>query len=154
MIGAIGSGKTTYARRLAKESNLVYLSPDDYWDRSSIHEFSDEISIESWARIYARIYQCIKRGQDFIVDSAQRNRRSRRELTGVIKSMAHGEYKITGIFLKRDYDECLAGVRTRKESVPEEKICEYYESLQKEPPTLGDGFDEIIEVDCRDGFSG
>jgi len=147
MIGPLGAGKTTFAKRFCEERGLVYLSPDDHWDRSKLREYSNEISINAWGNVYAQIYECIKREQEFLVDTAQRERRSRREITGIIRSMSHGEYKITGIHVKRDLGQCLESVRGREEIVPDERVREYYDSLQQQPPDPGDGYDEIIEVD-------
>lgn len=146
MVGPLGAGKTTYAKAFAAEAELVYLCPDDLWDRAQVSRYSDELSISIWGQMYGRIYQCIKRRESFILDSAQSSRSSRMEVTGVIKSMSHGQYRITAIHLHCSLERCLAGVKSRNDLVPREKVCEYYETLQKEPPALADGYDRIIPV--------
>ena len=146
MIGPLGAGKTTYAKALANDSSLIYLCPDDLWDRSEFSTYSDDIKIPSWGRIYDRIYQCVKRNESFILDSAQATRSSRIEVTGVIRSMSHGHYKITAIHLLSSLEQCLQGVRSRQDLVPESKVLEYYEALLREPPSLTDGYDEIIPI--------
>lgn len=146
MVGAIGAGKTTYAKELAQLEALVYLSPDDFWDRSRVDEYSDQIQIDVWGSIYSQMYQLIKQRRDFVLDSAQVRRSSRREVTGVIRSIAGDDYRLAAILVQCDLERCLARVRSRGEFVPEERIQAYYKVLMEEPPSLDDGYDEIILV--------
>ena len=146
MIGPLGVGKTTYAKAFARERALAYLCPDDHWDRLQISHYSDEISIPVWGHLYDQIYQCIRRSENFILDSAQSTRGSRREVAGVIRSMSRGRCKITAIHLESSLEQCLRGARSRPDRVPPEMVREYYEMLQKEPPALADGYDELIVV--------
>jgi predicted kinase len=146
MIGPIGAGKTTYAKELAREAALIYLCPDDHWDRTRSGRYSDETSIQTWGRIYDQIYQCIKRRRNFVLDSAQVRRSSRREITGVIRTVSRGTYRVKAVHMQCDLQRCLQGVRSRRDLVPEEKVREYFEVLQRELPDLDDGYDEIITV--------
>lgn len=147
-VGCLASGKTKIAKEIATKEHLIYLNPDEFWDRKSIKEYSPPIWINAWSEVYKRVYQAIKNEQSFIIDSIQKNHVVRKEIINVIRSIAHNQCEIIGMWVKTDLDKCIERNKIREDSVPEEEIIKVYNIIQQEPPSLEeDGYDRIIEVE-------
>jgi len=156
MIGAMGSGKTTVAKLLAQQFGLHYINPDDYWERGE--PYSWERACENWAHAVAQQYKCVKTGISYVLDTSSRVQRVRQEACRVVKAWSHGkpvdDFRVVGFFVDADLNTCLRRNKRRKESQPDDKVVEYYELLESNPPRqVEDGFDLLIKVSNDDDES-
>ena len=145
MCGPAGSGKSTYARRLASEG-MVRLSFDvEMWRRGIASDPPPDVGDEVEADLQARLLELVAAGTDVVLDfsfwSRQMRDSYRRLLapTGVIPET---------VYLATDRETVLKRMRARRGSHPddfvltEEVVVRYFD--QFEPPTPDEGPLEVI----------
>jgi len=159
MIGAMGSGKTHIAKLLAKEFGLVYINPDNYWERDEPYSWGRVC--ENWSRAVAKQYRCVKMGFSFVLDTSSRVQRVRQEATRVVKAWSHGKpgsnFRVIGFYVDTSLDVCLRRNQARENSQSSKKVMEYHDLLQADlPKQREDGFDILIKFsndeDCSDEY--
>lgn len=145
-VGAPGAGKSTYISQI--ECRKV--SPDKIRDERKIG------IRESYDEALSIIEITLRNGGDVLLDATNQTASKRRNMIAVGKPYAD---KIVGIWLNTPVELCvqrhnqrMAGGEkseryTKENSEPfEDIIRRYCATLDKEPPTLEEGFDEIIKV--------
>jgi len=145
MIGAIGSGKTEIATRLAAEHTMAYISPDAMMRR---HDYKERIT--AWSATVAHEYLAVKMGLSFVLDTASRVLIARQEMTSVIRAWDAGtpdyDFKVVGVYVTAPLKDCLARNAGRDQPVPEDQVRAYWAALDELPPQCEDGFDVIYHV--------
>lgn len=145
-IGAPGAGKSTYVDRLLCKK----VSPDKIRDEQKITiQASYDVAI-------ARIKETLMNGEDVLLDATNQTSRKRRNMIAVGKLHAD---RVVGIWLNTPVEICVrrhiqrmasgeTSERYTKENQEsfEDIIQRYCEALEKEPPTLDEGFDEIVVI--------
>ena len=145
-IGAPRAGKSTYVSQLVCQK----VSPD---------KIRDELGVtiqESYNIALMQIEKTLKKGEDVLLDATNQTEKKRRNMIAVGKPYAS---RIIGIWLNTPAELCIerhfqrmasgeTSERYTKENQEpfEDIIRRYCEILEKEPPTLDEGFDEIIII--------
>ena len=146
MIGIPGSGKSHYAKELVKkEPDTILLSADEIRK-----ELYGDISVQGngnkvFGILFDRIQKAIDEGQNVILDCT--NTTKRHHTISALKNMGCGE--IMAIWLDTPIEVCIErnnARNDRKEPVPEDVIRKMHERLQMNPPTSGEGFNDIIVI--------
>lgn len=137
-IGLPGSGKSTYAKQLAEETNAVILSSDSLREEM-FHNINDqEHNAEVFAELHRRCKELLSKQVNIIYDATNINLRKRlsflRNLDGI------DCYKKAIVFAT-PYELCLENNLKRDRHVPEEVIKRMKENFHF--PLYGEGFDEI-----------
>jgi predicted kinase len=153
MGGAIASGKTTLARRIASEANAVLFSIDEWVGKvgSPVTNFKEynRYYFPCWELIASLSRELLKRGISVVLDFGG-NSASERERTRTVYEDLDCEHEL--YFLNTPSDVCAARFRKRNEN-PEAQIRE--ESLEEArkagvtnvfiSPAPEDGFN-VIEI--------
>lgn len=69
MTGMSGSGKTTFAKKLAEERGLLYLNPDVFYAAFNGSETVHEHEFEVWIALFQAIHAAEMSGKDVIIDT-------------------------------------------------------------------------------------
>ena len=86
MIGAPGSGKSTWAEKMSKEENYVYLSSDKNRSRLGTGEDDQKVSGRAFALLKEEMKQALDEGKDVILDACFMSKKSRRDFVITAKT--------------------------------------------------------------------
>jgi len=137
LIGGIGTGKSTFAEKLAKKDSIRIISGDDIQER--FKEMSDDEVDEITARL---LDESFLQNKSFIVDGKHLNPRNRESLITTAKERG---YKVYGYdFGKGSIMSLLRRLRSPRKYT-EEYWEEVYQSDLKSfsTPDIDEGFDRI-----------
>lgn len=140
MVGAPGSGKTTYAHELADSENAVVISGDDV--RAELYG-SPEIQ-GNWGDIWERIDELVSEscGVPIILDGTHCRKDYRAEAIALLRS--YGYDKVEAIVMDATLATCLARNFKRQRNVPDYIVKQMHSDLQQSLPTITDeDFDSI-----------
>ncbi len=144
MCGAPGSGKSTYAKKLAQIENAVIISGDDV--RTELYG-SAEIQ-GNWVEIWDRIEELVSEscGVPIILDGTHYRKDYREEAIALLRS--YGFEKVEVVVMDASLATCLARNFQRVErNVPDYIVKEMHEKLQQSLKTiLDEDFDRVNYV--------
>lgn len=145
MVGAPGSGKSTFTAKVAEYENAIIISRDEI--RFSLlkeneNYFSKEKEV--FNTYSSRILWALNKGYNVIADATHLNRKARLKLLRTIPSAVYAT--LEAIWLNTPLSECLLrnANRTGRALVPETNLISMYKNI--EPPSLSEGFDRIYIV--------
>jgi len=127
MVGAPGSGKTTYAHELADSENAVVISGDDI--RSELYG-SAEIQgnwAEIWDEIDTRVSEAC--GMPVILDGTACRKDYRAEAIVLLRS--YGYDRVEAIVMDATLATCLARNFRRERNVPDYIVKQMHSDLQQ-----------------------
>lgn len=134
MVGAPGSGKTTYAHELADSENAVVISGDDI--RSELYG-SAEIQGD-WGEIWERIDELVSEscGMSVILDGTHCRKDYRAEAVTLLRS--YGYERVEAVVLETPLAKCLERNANRQRRVPEHVVEQMHSDLQQSLKTITD----------------
>jgi len=128
MVGAPGSGKSTYAAKLAQTENAVIISGDDI--RSELYG-SAEIQ-GNWGEIWECIEEQVSEscGMPVILDGTHYRKDYRQEAITLLRS--YGYDKVEAIVMDASLATCIArNFQRRERNIPDYIVKAMHEKLQK-----------------------
>lgn len=144
MVGAPGSGKSTYALEIAKNyEDAVIVSTDSI--RFQLYG-NEDIQGNYW-EINLRKEEIIKesQGSTIILDATHYCSKYRKETISLLN--LYGYENITAVVIKKPLKVCLYQNSQRDRKVPEEVIKKMFSSLMSSITHLpNEGFSQIVEV--------
>ncbi len=144
MCGAPGSGKSTYAKKLAQIENAVIISGDDI--RAELYG-SAEVQ-GNWTEIWDRIEELVSEscGVPVILDGTHYRKDYREEAIALLRS--YGFEKVEVVVMDASLATCLARNFQRAErNVPDYIVKEMHEKLQQSlKKILNEDFDRVNYV--------
>ena len=126
--GAPGSGKTTLSKQMAEEHGV---------DRLSF----DEIGCYRHCELIQPINATLRTGKSVIVDSVFTRIEWRKM---ILKSISDIPCKKLVVFMNTPLEECIRRNAQRQHPLPDFIVSSIHHSF--EPPTLDEGWDEIIII--------
>ena len=134
MVGAPGSGKTTYAKELADSKNAVIISGDDV--RAELYG-SWEIQ-GSWGEIWERIDELVSEscGMPVILDGTHARKDYRAEAVALLRS--YGYERVEAVVMETSLATCLARNFQRERNVPDYIVKQMHSDLQQSLKTITD----------------
>lgn len=142
LIGAPGSGKSTYAEEHLQ--GYVRVSADDI--RARLGDVSDQTrNKEVWDLVRAELAACIKTRVICYLDATGANPYERREMVRFLHNA--GAWNVNAIWIDTPKDVCLANNAARDRKVPEHVIERMHDALTHTPPSKADGFDFVERVE-------
>jgi len=132
MVGAPGSGKSTYAAKLAERENAVIISGDDI--RAELYGDADIQG--QWAEIHDRIETLVSEaaGKSVILDGTHYRSSYRKEAIALLQS--YGYDQIEAVVLDATLDRCIMQNAVRQRNVPRHVIVNMHEKLQSSLKTI------------------
>lgn len=165
MIGVPGSGKSTFARRLG--TGAWCISPDKIRKQLTGAKLDQSMNNVVFENMYHEIDHMMKRGDSFVIDATNANQFYRKELlnflhedtTGFIISPEDGQkieyntferkrYQIIGWWMDVSFAQAILNNEERPENerVPASVIYNMTQALEKNPPSLDEGFDVLYRI--------
>lgn len=143
-IGIPGSGKSTFARILASETDGLIISTDAI--RCQL--YGDETIQGNWLEIETEIFQQIELAiaghQSIIYDATNVSQTWRMDF--LAKAARWGNIRWIGWLLQTPIEICLERNRQRERHVPQSIVERMNESLQSSPPDRTEGMVEVYPV--------
>lgn len=128
MIGCPGAGKTTQAKRLEEELSLERFS-------------FDEMHCFSLAQFMPHVVAAMQDGKSVILDTVNLRANVRAK---ILQGVADIPCRKVAVYMNTPLEECIRRNANREARLPDHVIQSTHRSLQ--PPTLDEGWDEIMEV--------
>ena len=141
MVGAPGSGKSTAARKLAKDYNAVIVCGDEI--RREL--YGDAANQGNWVEIHDKIVEQLEEnvGKSVIVDGTHFN--SSYRVGALLTLKTYGWKDITAYLVNPTLDQCLIQNSLRSRVVPRQVVISMHTKLQKTLKHLpNEGFTNII----------
>lgn len=143
-IGIPGSGKTTFLKQLPEFRSAIYICPDDIREEL-LGDAADQSQNETvWAEAHKRMVSALDSGKTVILDSTQTIPEHRRHEISLAKE---SKADVIGYYFKTPLEIALERNKKRERKVPEDVITDLQKRLRVTPPTLGEGFTEIIVIE-------
>lgn len=141
MVGIPGSGKSTYAKKL-EEKGAVHISLDVIRNK-----LVEETGTRNEGKVFSeglkQMKEALSHGKDVICDSTNVYIAKRKPYFQVANEF---NAKIIAIFVNTDKKECLER-NSKREGIAKVPAVAIHTSAKKlVPPTMEEGFDEVIEV--------
>ncbi len=132
MVGAQGSGKSTYAEKLARIENAVVIAGDDI--RAELYG-SAEIQ-GNWVEIHDRIEELVAENchRCVILDGTHYLREYREEAIALLRS--YGYENVEAVIMDASLATCLARNFQRTRNVPDYIVKSTHEKLQRSLPKI------------------
>lgn len=149
MVGAPGSGKTSWAHKFIKDNpNIQYVSRDEI--RMSLLEETDDYFAKEkkvFGIFATKITAYLRENYDVIADATHITYASRKKLVDAIlnRGLTSNDFSIKFIFINNTLDQCLRNnnIRKKRAFVPKSQIRRMWH--QVEPPTINE-FNNCIGV--------
>jgi predicted kinase len=141
MVGAPGAGKSTAARKLAKEYNAVIVCGDEI--RREL--YGDAANQGNWVEIHDKIVEQLEEnvGKSVIVDGTHFN--SSYRVGALLTLKTYGWNDVTAYLVNPTLDQCLIQNSLRSRVVPRQVVISMHTKLQKTLKHLpAEGFTNII----------
>lgn len=152
LAGLPGSGKTTWSKKFLEQyPNVLYFSPDAYYERINGDDRDRKNTFEIWMSMFRDIHTAELTGRDVIIDSDNLTYAQRNQWI----EWFPGFDKHFLLFIDEDLCVCLDRVSKRRRTVPEDIMREKYRKWEN-PLEAGDcaDWDEVREIcdDLNDTF--
>lgn len=146
-IGAAGSGKSTRLLELQREFDLARVSPDDIRERVVGPVYDPTRNQEVWDIAMQDAAEHIAAGESLIMDATHYGEAWRREHAARYRQM--GAQAVFGAVFLLEVDTIMQRMEQRDRKVPRSEVERMQNAIIATPPTLDEGFDDIIFVDTR-----
>lgn len=134
--GLPGSGKTTYAHKLAEETGAILHCYDDLPGA-----FSPSKQQAVHAQMWAAIAEELRQGHDVVCDDLHHTKEKRAAILNAVRGI---ECKKVLVLMETPLDVCLGRNAGRERRLPDMIL--HSCAAKFEPPTLDEGWDEIITI--------
>lgn len=123
--GMSGSGKTTFAKKYAKENDLIYVNPDDYYTRINGDECKHYNFFEVWMSMWRDIHNYEINGMDILIDTNALTRGQREQFLEWFPTFKHHL-----IWIKAPFELCIENNNKRRRVIPYETMKKMWDSAE------------------------
>ena len=138
MVGLPGSGKSTYAKHLAEETNAIICSSDAIREELCGDENSQDNNEEVFKILHSRIKENLKNGKDVIYDATNINSKRRRAFLSELRRIPCVK---KCVIMATSFMTCCDQNHMRDRIVPYEVISRMYKNWNT--PYYFEGWDKI-----------
>ena len=126
LCGIPASGKTTISKKIAEKQNTIRFS-------------FDEIGCLQHNELIPCVIEALQSGKNVVVDSVYTRASWRKDILEAIKNI---DCQRILIYMDTPLEECIRRNSQRPNQLPDFMVRDIYNSI--EPPTLDEGWDEIL----------
>lgn len=134
MVGAPGAGKSTYAKKLAKEENAIIISGDDIRNELETSGVSEPCWVEIWDLVEEAVAEAADCGRNVIIDGTHVGASHRAETVTLLHS--YGYFDVEAVILDVGIQECVKRNLARKRKVADYVIAHMHKTLRESLPTI------------------
>jgi predicted kinase len=134
LVGIPGSGKSTYAKKLAKTENAVVVSGDNIRIELEASGVNDPCWVEIWNLVEEEVAQAAECGRNVILDGTHVGVQHRAETVTMLQS--YGYTEVEAVILDVDMKKCTERNATRKRKVADYVISHMHKTLRDSLPTI------------------
>ena len=138
MVGLVGSGKSTYAKQLAEQTNAIICSSDAIREELCGDENSQDNNDEVFKILHSRIKENLKNGKDVIYDATNINSKRRRAFLSELRRIPCVK---KCVIMATPFEMCCIQNESRDRVVPYEVIERMYKNWNT--PYWFEGWNEI-----------
>lgn len=146
MVGIVGSGKSTYAKQLAEETNAIICSSDVIRKELFGDENSQDNNEKVFKILHSRMKENLKNGKNVIYDATNINSKRRRAFLSELRNIPCVK---KCIIMATPFEMCCIQNESRDRVVPYEVIERMYKNWNT--PYWFEGWDKI-EIKFPDDF--
>ena len=146
MVGLVGSGKSTYAKQLAEETNAIICSSDAIREELCGDENSQDNNNEVFKILHSRIKENLKNGKNVIYDATNINSKRRRAFLSELRRIPCVKKCVVMV---TPFELCCNQNESRNRVVPYEVIERMYKNWNT--PYWFEGWNKI-EIKFPDDF--
>lgn len=139
MCGCSGAGKTTFAKKFAKEHNLKYLGIDNFYALVNGDECIHTNSFEVWIEFYKAIHEAEINNIDVIIDTNAITRSHREQFIDWFPAFEHHL-----IYVKATHELRKKNNKSRRRQVPDDVMDKMHNKMQI--PLLEEQFKTITII--------
>ena len=147
MVGLVGSGKSTYAKQLAEETNAIICSSDAIREELCGDENSQDNNEEVFKILHSRIKENLKNGKNVIYDATNINSKRRRAFLSELRRIPCVKKCVV---MATPFELCCNQNESRNRVVPYEVIERMYKNWNT--PYWFEGWNKI-EIKKQDNIS-
>jgi len=142
LVGAPGSGKSTWGKKFVNERNIEYISSDELRAKFGKSEEDQSVTPQVFSYIHNKVEELLGSGKSVMVDATNINKKDR---AGYLQSATrHGAYKIAIVFevsreelIKRNKERGERGGRIVPDFVIDKMLNKYQRPTKEE-------FDKVV----------
>lgn len=138
MVGLPGSGKSTYAEKIAEESNAIICSSDMIRKELYGDVNSQDKNVVVFLTLHRRIKEHLSNGRNVIYDATNISSKRRRAF---LKELERIVCIKKCVIMSTPFEECLEKNKQRDRVIPEDVICKMYKNWNT--PYWFEGWNEI-----------
>lgn len=145
MVGIPGSGKTTVAKQAAEHLNLEYICPDDIREELTGDAGDQSANNVVWQKAHELANEALETDRSVIIDATYTKEVDRRKDIALLRE--YGAQAVVGMFVDTHPDIAIqrrSGEHDRK--VKPWVIQRMWKNLVENPPSVDDGFDEVMRI--------
>lgn len=125
MSGPSGAGKTTFAKRFAKDNGYQYFCIDDFYALINGDERLHEDETDVWLIFFKAIQLAEQHGRNIVIDTNSPTRTKRTEFLDWFPSFEHNL-----IFVYAPFELCVQNNAGRNRKIPADELREIYDSVE------------------------
>ena len=134
LVGIPGSGKSTYAKKLARTENAVVVSGDNIRIELEASGVNDPCWVEIWNLVEEEVAQAAEYGRNVILDGTHVGASHRAETRMLLHS--YGYFDVESIILDLPLAVCMERNSNRKRKVADYVISHMHKTLRDSLPTI------------------
>lgn len=150
-VGIPGSGKSTILSRLSEETGVTRICPDDIRAEMTGSEMNQTVNREAWTEASRRAEELLGLGKSVIIDATHAEAWRRPEQIAMYRG--YGAKSVVALYfqivLEIAKERNVARGREGGRRVPDHAIERMYRAIKKAPPSIDEGFDQVIVLDQK-----
>lgn len=142
-IGVPGCGKTTFLRPLADKLSMEYINPDSIREELTGDASNHTREADVWNLAFSRTTEALRKN-GAVFDATFTVPKDRKKLIRIAK--LNGIKEIEAYWFNAPLLLCMERNNQRVRVVPEDVLRKMHDRLALRPPSLEEGFTQIVEI--------
>lgn len=142
-IGIPGCGKTTTLKSMAERESYTYVNADDIREELTGDPANHTREPAVWSIVHRRIAAALP-SHGIVIDATHTRRGDRKKMIAYCREK--GANHIVGYWFVTPLEVCMKRNQLRERTVPVHVLETMHRRLQATPPSIDEGFDDIIRV--------